>query len=292
MTTLTHKPTKRDHEIELVEALCRFIEASSEPPTLAELSDHAHMSTSQIHRVFKRVLGVTPRQYADACRLKAFRALLKQGMPITQALYEVGYGSSSRVYEQVPSQIGMTPSEYQRGGAQIDIHYIMTACPLGMVLVAATERGVCAICLGNDEAELEHKLRLEYPAANITADATGLEDYIATVLQYMEGNNLNLDLPLDIQVTAFQRRVLDVLRKIPYGETRSYSDIARAIGNPRATRAVAQACKRNPVALVIPCHRVIQKDGKLGGYAAGAERKAALLNMESQSATDDDALLL
>jgi AraC family transcriptional regulator, regulatory protein of adaptative response / methylated-DNA-[protein]-cysteine methyltransferase len=199
---------------------------------------------------------------------------------VSPAIYEAGFGSSSRVYERAAGALGMTPATYARGGRGACIHYSVVPSPLGALLVAATERGICKIALGEAAAGLERDLRREFPAARIARDAGRLRAWVQTILEHLAGTEPHLDLPLDIRATAFQQKVWSALRKIPSGSTRSYQAIARAIGSPRATRAVARACATNPVALVIPCHRVVREDGQTGGYRWGMERKEALLKRE------------
>ena len=276
------EPEKRPSEVELVEGLCRFIDSASDHPlTLADLSEQFHASESQIHRVFKRILGITPRQYLDSRRLEAFTTRLREGDSVTDALYESGYGSSSRVYEKAHRHIGMTPGQYQKGGEGLSIVYTLNDSPLGRLLVAATERGVCAISISDEDRELEAFLHTEFPAADIRpGDDAVLSEFVTEVITYLEGTQPHLDLPLDIRATAFQHQVLEALRDIPYGETRTYSEVAEHIGKPKAVRAVANACATNRVALAIPCHRVTRKDGKIGGYRWGTERKESLLRME------------
>ena len=272
-------------QVELIQRACRYIEAHlDEPLTLATLSAQVHLSPYHLQRVFKRVMGITPRQYAEACRLGQLKAELREGEPVTRALYDVGYGSSSRLYERVPSQLGMTPTVYRRGGKGMNINYTIVDCLLGRLLVAATEQGICAVSLGDTDATLETALASEYPAAEIRRDGGDLNLWINAILEYLNGQQPHLNLPLDVQATAFQWRIWEELRSIPYGGTRSYSEIALAVGNPRAARAVARACASNPVALVIPCHRVVREDGSSGGYRWGAERKRRLLAQEHKKA--------
>lgn len=271
-------------QAQVIERVCQYIEDNrDEALTLTQLSSAVGLSPHHLQRTFKRVVGVTPRQYQDARRLEGFKARLRQGQDVTRALYEVGYGSSSRLYERAPSRLGMTPATYRRGGRGMQIAYTTVRSPLGRLLVARTERGVCAVSLGDSEGALEAALRHEYPQAEVRRDRNGLAQWVRTLLRYLEGRQPRLDLPLDVQGTAFQCRVWEELRRIPYGRTRSYSEVARAIGQPAAARAVARACATNRVPLVIPCHRVIQADGGLGGYGLGIERKRALLRNESKA---------
>lgn len=272
-------------QVNLVQRVCRAIAANpEEPPTLASLSAEVGLSPFHMQRTFKRVMGITPRQYADACRMDRLKSELRKGEAVTSALYGAGYGSPSRLYERAPAQLGMTPAVYRRGGAGMRIHYTIVPCPLGLLLVAATERGICAINLGDADDTLADGLKKEYPAAEITRDAFGLDTAVAAIIGYLHGQEPHLDLPLDVQATAFQWRVWEALQAIPYGSTRSYSEIARAIGQPTAARAVAQACATNRVALAIPCHRVVREDGNVGGYRWGTERKRTLLAQEQAGA--------
>jgi AraC family transcriptional regulator of adaptative response/methylated-DNA-[protein]-cysteine methyltransferase len=235
-----------------------------------------------LQRTFKRMIGVTPRQYAAARRLERFKAGLRQGQAITEALYEAGYASSSSLYEYAPDELGMTPALYRQQGQGARITYAITRCTLGWLLVATTDKGICAVRLGDTEAELESTLRSEFAQAVLRRDEADLGQWITILLDYLGGQPLAEDLPLDVQATAFQRRVWQALRAIPYGSTRSYQEVADAIGQPLAVRAVANACATNPVALVIPCHRVVRKDGSLGGYRWGEARKQALLDQEAR----------
>jgi AraC family transcriptional regulator of adaptative response/methylated-DNA-[protein]-cysteine methyltransferase len=271
----------RDPHVELVQRVCRAIAANPEGPlTLATLSADVNLSPFHLQRIFKRVMGITPKQYADAARMERFKGELRKGEAVTSALYGAGYGSSSRLYERADTQLGMTPAVYRKGGAGMQLTYAIVPCALGMILVAATERGVCAVTLGDSADALVGGLRREYPAAQIHEDATHLSEAVEAILRHLAGEQPHLDLPLDIQATAFQWRVWEALRQIPYGDTRSYGEIAQAIGQPTAARAVAQACGHNPVALAIPCHRVVREDGSLGGYRWGVERKRAILAQE------------
>jgi AraC family transcriptional regulator, regulatory protein of adaptative response / methylated-DNA-[protein]-cysteine methyltransferase len=277
-----------DPQVELVRRACRYIEQNLEnPPGLTELSEHVHMSPFHLQRVFKRIMGISPRQYADAYRLGQFKVQLKEGESVTNALYDVGYGSSSRLYERAPSQLGMTPTAYRRGGPGMHIHYTIVDSPLGRLLVAATEKGICSISMGSADATLEATLLKEYPAAEISRNEDNLNAWVTALLSHLDGQQPHLDLPLDIQATAFQWRVWQELQAIPYGDTRSYSEVAQAIGAPRAARAVARACATNPVPLVIPCHRVVREDGSSGGYRYGKERKQQLLEQEAKVAQQE-----
>jgi AraC family transcriptional regulator, regulatory protein of adaptative response / methylated-DNA-[protein]-cysteine methyltransferase len=294
----------RDSRIATVARVCCEIEAHVEADpgidlrsdtqlTLAALGKSARMSPHQLDRAFRTAMGITPRQYADAQRMRRLKSNLKKGDNVTTALYEAGYGSSSRLYERAPSHLGMTPAEYGRGGAGMEIHYTIVDSPLGRLLVAATERGISALYLGESDTALRTSLRKEYPAASLTAEdgAVGrkrgdgsLGERVGKILAHLRGQEPHLDLPTDVQGTAFQRRVWEELRKIPYGATKTYTEVARAIGRPQAIRAVARACATNPVSVVVPCHRVVRRDGNLAGYRWGISRKQALLEHEGEPA--------
>lgn len=266
----------RDPAVALVREACRAIADGARP----------RGDSRRLARAFKRVLGVTPRAYAEARRVSRFKQELKRRKHVSPALYEAGYSSTSRVYEHAHEQLGMTPAMYARGGAGVGIAYVTVPTSLGQLLVAATERGVCRVALGENAAALEAELIAEFPAARVVADKSGkLHGSIAAILAYLDGSEPDLDLPLDIRATAFQRRVWQELQKIPFGQTRTYAEIAKRIGQPTATRAVARACAMNPAALVIPCHRVVRTSGDFGGYRWGVERKEALLAREKDAAS-------
>jgi AraC family transcriptional regulator of adaptative response/methylated-DNA-[protein]-cysteine methyltransferase len=268
----------------LVRRVCRHIDAhTDEPVTLESLGSAFGASPHHLQRTFKKLMGISPRQYADARRLGAFKARVKGGQDVTGATYEAGYGSSSRLYERADAQLGMTPATYRRGGRGMTISYTIVDSPLGRLLVGATDRGVSSVCLGDADAPLETALREEYPAASLHRDDTGLGQWVRGIVDLAAGRALKSELPVDIQATAFQRRVWEALRRIPRGQTRSYGEIARALGQPKAARAVARACATNPVALVIPCHRVVGERGALSGYRWGVERKRALLEREAKA---------
>lgn len=283
-----------DPRTQIVARVCREIENRLEgggngddaaaETTLAALSRRAGMSIDQLGRAFRITMGITPRQYADTQRMRRLKSRLKKGDDVTTALYDAGFGSSSRLYERAPSQLGMTPAAYRQGGAGMNIHFTIVDSPLGKLLVAATERGISALYLGESDARLEGALRKEYPRAEIRRDRNGLEGWLKKILLHLKGSEPHLDLPTDVQATAFQRRVWEELRRIPYGATRTYSQVARAIGRPSAVRAVARACATNPVSVVVPCHRVVREDGNLAGYRWGLRRKSALLEHESSQA--------
>ncbi|MEM9955824.1 MAG: bifunctional DNA-binding transcriptional regulator/O6-methylguanine-DNA methyltransferase Ada [Chloroflexota bacterium] len=272
----------QDEQAQRVQTICDHIaENLDQSLTLDDLSDVAYWSPFHLQRTFKQVVGITPRQYADAQRIRVFKQSLKSGETVTNAALDAGYSSSSRVYERANQVMGMTPTDYQSGADDITIAYAIRKSPLGRLLVAMTARGVCAVEMGEDDEALLAQLNKEFPAAYIYEDKDYLANAMQMILDYLRGWQPHLDLPLDIRVTAFQQRVLDELKRIPYGETRSYGEIAKAIGKPKAARAVGNACNKNPVPLVIPCHRVVSSSGKLTGYAFGLERKKQLLDMEN-----------
>ena len=263
-----------------VRKACAFIQQHADAPiTLARIARHVNASPFHFQRVFTRLVGISPRAYQDALRAGRFRQGLREGTPVTGAIYDAGYGSSSRVYERRPTG-GMTPAVYKRGAQGVEVTYAIADSPLGRLLVAATAKGICSVKLGDKDETLERELRTEYPAASITPNRSDLARWVSAILTYLSGRRPHLDLPLDIQATAFQWKVWRYLQSIPYGETRAYSQVARDIGRPAAVRAVARACATNPVCLVIPCHRVVGKNGSLTGYRWGVERKRTLLKNE------------
>jgi AraC family transcriptional regulator of adaptative response/methylated-DNA-[protein]-cysteine methyltransferase len=266
-----------------VRRAARFIAAHAEEPiTLSTLAAHVGTSPFHLQRIFSRLLGVSPRAYQDALRAQRFRADLRSGKPLTGAMYDAGYGSSSRVYEQRPTGRGITPAQYRLGAKGLSITFTIVTSSLGRLLVAGTANGLCSVKLGDRDEALERDLRMEYPSADIVRERGGLADWVKPIVAQLDGRATNVDLPLDIKATAFQWKVWRHLQSIPYGQTRAYSEVARAIGAPRAVRAVARACAANHVCLVVPCHRVVQKDGGLGGYRWGVERKRRLLQKEKQ----------
>jgi AraC family transcriptional regulator, regulatory protein of adaptative response / methylated-DNA-[protein]-cysteine methyltransferase len=263
--------------------VCRYIEQHlDEPVTLKRLGKVFRQSPFHLQRRFKAALGITPREYSDSCRLRLLKRNLQAGDNVTRAMYDAGYGSSSRLYEKTASQLGMTPDKYRRGAIAATVRYAIADSPLGRMLVAATDKGVCAIQFARSDGELIEGLKREFPFAVRKPDQSGLQAWVETLLSTMTGHELNAALPLDIRATAFQRRVWTYLQSIPFGATRSYSQVAKAIGRPSASRAVARACATNPVAVAIPCHRVVREDGNISGYRWGAERKKALLEMEQR----------
>jgi len=276
-----------DPMLDKVREICRYIDAHpDEAITLPNLAAGVGGSPYHLQRTFKRVMGVTPRQYRDARRLARLKTNLKEKTNVTEAMYEAGYGSSRALYERAPSALGMTPGEYRRGGEGARIRYTIVKCPvspagsLGRLLLAATDRGVCRVTMGERDEGLEAGLRGEYPAAEIERDDAGLKDWSAAVFRHLDGHQPRLNLPLDLKASAFQLKVWEALKAIPYGTTRSYGEIARAVGRPKGARAVGHACATNPVAVIIPCHRVVQTGGGLGGYGWGLKRKQVLLEAE------------
>jgi AraC family transcriptional regulator of adaptative response/methylated-DNA-[protein]-cysteine methyltransferase len=275
-------PLETNLQAQKIEAACRYIDRNLDVTlTLTAISRHVAVSPFHFQRVFKRVLGISPRQYQQAKRAGKFRqALLSQGR-VTDAIYEAGYSSSSRAYESAPAQLGMTPSDFRRKGANVAIRYTVAATELGRLLIATTERGVCSVRFGASDAALLRELKQEFAAAEIRRDDDALKPLATQVTQLLSGSSPASNIPVDIQGTAFQQLVWQELRRIPSGETRTYTEVAQAIRRPKAVRAVANACASNPVALVVPCHRVVQKNGSAEGYRWGAKRKAALLGKEA-----------
>jgi len=273
----------RDPQADLVQRLCRYIDANIEEQiTLPQLSREADLSEFHLQRTFKRVLGVSPLQYARVRRLLNLKTRLKSGDDVTSAMYAAGYGSSSRLYEHASGQLGMTPGAYRSGGAGTQIRYAIASSDLGRVLVAATDKGVCAVRMGDSESELLAELRREFPMSDVKEDSQGLSATVKQVVDCVNGDDAHPQIPLDIRGTAFQAKVWETLRRIPRGETRSYAQIARSLKQPNAVRAVARACAANPVAVIVPCHRVVRTDGAMGGYRWGVERKEKLLAAEKQ----------
>jgi AraC family transcriptional regulator of adaptative response/methylated-DNA-[protein]-cysteine methyltransferase len=271
------RPQQRHADAELVEKLMTRLH-SERPVTLSELARSAGRSPFTVERLFKRVLGVTPAQYQRQARAASFRNELAKGSSrVTDAIYDAGYSGPGRAYEN--TQLGMAPGAYRTGGTHARIGYALGNCPLGRILIAATPRGLCAVMMGDDDAALVRALREQFTRAEVVAD-TELDSMLARVVGEFAEHPATLDLPLDLRATAFQMRVWEALRRIPRGETRSYAELARSLGQPTATRAVARACATNPVAVVVPCHRVIGSNGKLTGYRWGVERKKQLLAME------------
>lgn len=275
------KPGMRSEQLQKVERACRFIEGNLDGGLdLSTVARYVGSSPFHFQRIFKSVLGVSPRQYQQAKRAEKFKNALHESPRITDAIYEAGYGSSSRAYEGIPAQIGMTPSAFRRQGEGMRILYTILTMELGKLLVATTPRGLCSVRFGESEAALVRDLRREFRAAEVLRDDESLQTLSAQIEDLRRGALHPPQIPLDIRGTAFQQLVWNALRKIPSGETRSYSEVAKSIGKPRAVRAVANACGANPVAVVIPCHRVVAQNGGLGGYRWGVKRKTALLERE------------
>ena len=268
-------------QTKIVLRACELLERE-EQMSLEDLSTQLYLSAAHLQKLFKEIIGVSPKKYAEIKRLEKFKAEIKKGNDVSEAIYEAGFNSSSRLYENVSEKLGMTPKTYAKNGANMKINFTITDCDLGKLLVARTEKGICAVTFGDDEKTLTENLFNEYKNAEIVENNSNLKDYVEAILANLKGTNKTLDLPLDLQATAFQMRVWEILRKIPYGETISYSDIAEQIGNKNAVRAVATACASNRVALLIPCHRVIGKSGNLSGYRWGAARKKQILEKEKQ----------
>ena len=276
----------------LVEKICRYIDTHpGEPVTLEALSRALGISPFHLQRTFKALTGITPRSYADSLRLKSLKAGLREGHSVTRSLYDAGYGSSSRLYERASSQLGMTPSRYRKQGSGVTIHYAVAPTPIGQMLLAATDRGVCAVRFGDSPVILERELRVEFPKAEIIRSDCKLRPQVKALLAIIDGKSTlaqsSASLPLDVQATAFQRRVWEELQAIPRGATKSYGKIAADIGHPKAARAVARACATNPLAVAIPCHRVVREDGAIGGYRWGVDRKKKLLALEGLARASD-----
>jgi AraC family transcriptional regulator of adaptative response/methylated-DNA-[protein]-cysteine methyltransferase len=265
-----------------VAGICRLIEEAATVPGLEELASRAGLSTYHFHRVFKAATGLTPRAYAVAHRARRVRTELDRSGTVTEAILDAGYDSTGRFYEESHEILGMTPSTYRKGGANTEIRFAVGECSLGSILVAASERGVCAILLGDDPDALARELQDRFPRADLIGGDKEFEQLVARVVGFVESPRVGLDLPLDVRGTAFQQRVWQALRKIPAGSTASYADVAKRIGSPGSVRAVAQACAANTLAVAIPCHRVVKNDGALSGYRWGVERKRALLDREAQ----------
>ena len=267
-----------------VAAACRRIERADTPPSLAALAREAGLSPHHFHRVFKAVTGLTPKAYVQAHRGKALReALARPGATVVEAAFDAGFNAASRFYDSAETLLGMKPAQYRDGGVQARIAFAIAQCSLGALLVARSQRGLCAIALGDDPDVLLRELQDRFPRAELVGGDAAFEQLVAQVVGFVEAPRLGLDLPLDIRGTAFQQRVWDALRKVPAGETVSYAEIAARIGSPRAVRAVAQACAANELAVAIPCHRVVRSDGGVSGYRWGVARKQALLARERRA---------
>ncbi len=276
---------------ERMRELCEYIAAhADEPIKLADLAARAGVTSFHLQRIFKAAVGVSPKQYLDDCRMRKFKGLLREGSAdgVTGAIYEAGFGASSRLYEKVDTRLGMTPMEYRAGGAGVEIAYASAETPLGLMMVGASDRGLCFLQFGDSLDALLIGLKADYPAAHVAAMAdpppAAFLDWMAALNGYLSGQELNLRLPVHIRATAFQLKVWRYLQAIPTGSVQSYQEVAHGIGEPRAARAVARACASNRVAMAIPCHRVIRGTGELGGFKWGMERKRVLLDMERRGA--------
>lgn len=277
------RPHEEQESLALVRSAANLFGAADEDEAALLESVAARLRTTpaKLRRAFHRLTGLSPREFAHAARLEKFKKLLREGKEITDALYECGYGSPSRVYEKTNSNLGMTPASYRKGGSGMKIAYTVAPSSLGKVLVAATDRGVSAVYLGDDDRALVSALQKEYPRAEILRSPDSNPAWLKEILRRIEGHPPSVDLPLDVRATAFQRRVWQELQKIPRGTTRTYTQVARALGKPKSVRAVARACATNPTSIVVPCHRVIRTDGALAGYRWGLQRKEKLLQREA-----------
>ncbi|MEZ0260041.1 MAG: methylated-DNA--[protein]-cysteine S-methyltransferase [Alphaproteobacteria bacterium] len=281
------KARVKQDEIQLMQQLCRFIDAGSEDAlTLDALAAQAGMSPFHLQRRFRAVIGVSPKEYHQSCRLKKLKAGLKTKSSVTEAIFDAGYNSSSRVYGKIDESLGMTPRQYRQRGEQAGISYASGKTPLGRVMIAATDRGICFIQFADSDAALLKLLKAEFPAANLSPmDAAGEKEFakwMKALNAYLSQDTAALDLPLDIRGTAFQTKVWKYLQKIPGGKPQSYAQVAKGIGQDGSARAVARACATNRIAIVIPCHRVIRGDGGISGYKWGVERKRKLLELEGR----------
>ncbi len=278
-----------DRTVERVRELCRYIEEHADAPLpLRDLAEMARLSPFHLQRTFKAVVGITPKEYAEAARLRGFKANLKNGSDVTRALYDAGYGSASRVYERAGTRLGMTPNQYRQRGRGVAISYATADSPLGLMMIGATDRGLCFLQFGDSKTDLLNELTYEYPEATIEPmrdpDDPHFKRWVEALNRHIAGKQPRLELPLDIRGTAFQIHVWNYLQSIPYGEVQSYGEVAERVGRPSGARAVANACATNPIAIAIPCHRVIRSDGELGGYRSGLARKRALIDAERASA--------
>lgn len=266
---------------EMIIDLCRFIVSAEQEPSLTELSERASLSRYHLHRLFKRITGVTPKAYAKANRIERVRNQLTHNNKVTDAVYEAGYNSNSRFYAESNQVLGMSPKKFRKGGKDTEIYFAIAKCTLGSVLVAQSEHGICAISLGDDPSILLEELQQQFSTAKLIGGDKNYEKLVAKVIGFIEQPNTHWNLPLDIRGTAFQQRVWQVLQTIAPGQTTSYSDLAQRIGSPKAVRAVASACAANVLAVAIPCHRVVRINGDLSGYRWGVERKRTLLERET-----------
>ena len=281
----TPKDAPVDTAVVLVEQMRSYIDQHiDEPLTLSAIGDHVGLSQWHVQRTFKKVTAMSPREYLSLKRTERLKASLRNGESVTRAIYDAGFNSSSVVYESSSAQLGMTPAAYKKGGQGVSIQFSVVPSAIGNILIAATERGVCSVTIGDNKNTLERALRDEFPNASIEYAQGGFEDWEAQLLAYVQGDATPLDLPLDVGGTAFQQKVWRALQDIPYGRTATYTDVAKQLDTPRAVRAVANACANNRAALAIPCHRVIRSDGGLGGYKWGMGRKKDILETERRNA--------
>ena len=279
------QPPLAEQHAAIVTQACRTIAAAESEPRLEELAERAGMSKYHFHRVFKQVTGLTPKEYGAAQRERRVRDEITRRSTVTEAIYDAGYGSNSRFYAKANQVLGMTPTNYRAGGANVEIRFAVGECSLGSILVARSERGLCAIFLGDDPQALARELQDRFPRAELVGGDGDFEQLVARVVGFVEAPGIGLDLPLDVRGTAFQQRVWQALREIPAGQKATYTEIAERIGAPKAVRAVGQACGANPLAVAIPCHRVVRTDGGLSGYHWGVERKRSLLEMEARQSS-------
>ena len=277
------QPSKAERDSRKIAAACRLIEEMEDTPSLEQIAREAGLSVWHFHRLFKAATGLTPKEYTAAHRDQRVRKSLSTSGSVTEAIYDAGYNSNGCFYRTANRVLGMTPSNYRAGGARTDISFAVGECSLGSILVAKSERGICAILLGDDPEALARELQDRFPRANLVGGDPAFEEFVAKVVGFVEAPAVGLDLPLDIRGTAFQQRVWQALQRIPAGSTASYSEIAKLIGAPKSMRAVAHACAANSLAVAIPCHRVVRQDGALSGYRWGVERKRALLEREGRA---------
>lgn len=276
--------TLSNSSAERIRKVCRYIERHhDEPLTIAKLAGLASMSHFHFARSFRSITGVTPKEYIDGVRVRTLKTGLRASEAVDGAIYDAGYGSASRVYEKAAGRLGMTPGEYRRGGAGVEMSYVCVETVLGCMAIGATDRGICFLQFGDSPGALQAQLAREYPKAKIvqlSAPRPPFDDWVVAIDRYLKGEQPHLDLPLDVRATAFQLRVWKYLQNIPYGDLQSYAEVAEGIGQPGSARAVAQACGTNRVAMAIPCHRIIRGDGNLGGYRWGLHRKRVLIDLE------------
>jgi AraC family transcriptional regulator of adaptative response/methylated-DNA-[protein]-cysteine methyltransferase len=283
MPTMTIRRT--DAHVALSERVREYIDQhADEPLPLVRLAREAGVSPAHLQRTFTRVVGLSPKQYQEQRRVGALKSALREGRTVSSATYDAGFATGRRVYETADDALGMTPGAYRRRGVGVTIHYSAVPTSLGLLLVAVTERGICSVSLGDDEATLVDALRTEFPAADLVRTTDARDRLVDAVVAHVEGTARAGDLPLDLRATAFQWQVWRALQRIPEGATRTYQEVARELGHPSAARAVARACASNRIAVLIPCHRVVRGDGGLGGYRWGMARKAALLAREGAAA--------